>query len=87
MTDISIALCLQACTGDVADLYAEEGTERCAGMTWHQQEALRERQQDAEIAARVRAFNSVPYRMPLPYLPRYKAPSNKHWQDGIECSM
>ena len=40
-------------------------------MTWHQQEALRERQQDEEIAARVRAFNSMPYRMPLPYLPGY----------------
>ena len=49
-------------------------------MTWDQQEALRERQQDAEIAARVRAFNSVPYRMPLPYLPRYKASSYECWQ-------
>ncbi len=73
-------ICLQACAQDVADLYAEEGTERCAGMTWDQQEALRERQQDAEIAARVRAFNSVPYRMPLPYLPRYKASSYECWQ-------
>ena len=73
MADSSVALCLQARTEDVADIYAEEGTEDSMGMTWQQQEAVRVRQQDADIAARMRAFNSVPYRMPLPHLSRYRA--------------
>ena len=56
----------QAGTRDLAEVYAEEGTESCAGMTWREQEQLRERQQDAEIAARVLAFTSAPFRIPLP---------------------
>lgn len=56
----------QVGTRDVAEVYAEEGTESCAGKTWRQQEQLRERQQDAEIAARVLAFTSAPFRIPRP---------------------
>ena len=61
-----LPLWLQAGTRDVAEVYAEEGIESCSGMTWRQQEQLRERQQDAEIAARVLAFTSAPFRIPLP---------------------
>ena len=61
-----MALYSQVGTRDMAEVYAEEGTESCAGRTWRQQEQLRERQQDAEIAARVLAFASAPFRIPLP---------------------
>ena len=58
--------CLQPSAREMADVYAEGGTESCAGMTWREQEQARERQQDAEIAARVSAFNSAAARIPLP---------------------
>lgn len=58
--------CLQQSAREMADVYAEGGTESCAGMTWREQEQARERQQDAEIAARVSAFNSAAAGIPLP---------------------
>ncbi len=61
----TVVLQSQAGTRDLAEVYAEEGAESCAGMTWREQEQLQERQQDAEIATRVLAFTSAPFRIPL----------------------
>ncbi len=61
----------------MADVFAEGGTESSAGMTWREQEYMRERQQDEEIAARVRAFNTAAARLPLPCFHRYIVSSRR----------
>lgn len=77
---------MQADTRDVADMYAEEGVESCAGMTWREQEEQRERQQDAEIAAQIAAFNAVPFSIPVPTLPGY-AEQGRAPDGRLQCKI
>ncbi|KAK9813929.1 hypothetical protein WJX73_005388 [Symbiochloris irregularis] len=52
----------------LAEQYAKDGIEQLAGKGWNQLQRDAELRQDLEIAARVAAITSIPYRVPVAHL-------------------